>query len=698
MQEKLEIITTTDELNDLIKEVEKAKYVAYDIETTSVHRDAHIIGLSVCISKNKAYYIVTAKYNVTKRDDNGIGVEGTLEQTELFNKVQDFVIKLKEKKLLMHNAVFDCRVTNDTYDVELMPSVHTDTMVLTHLLDENSPKGLKDLGVKLFGENADVEQKEMLESARKNGGKFNKSKKIYEMYKADWKLIAKYGAKDALLTYKLFLKLVPQLKEENLVDYFYQESMPLLRGPTYEMNTKGLQLDMEELDQLNQSLTKECAQLEAEILEEIHPYVKDKYPGTSDKNTFNIGSPQQKAWLLFIRLGNTFKTLTDKGRDIAHSLMGEVPYGNAISKKKRLIQLMIEAGEKPERYIQCNDSIMQDFAGKYNWVSKLLEFQKKKKMLNTYAESFKKNSRYGIIYPSFNQCGTTSGRYSSSNPNFQNIPRRDRELAARIRKVIVPRDNCVFVGADYSQVEPRILASFSQDKALMECFEKNQDFYAVVGVPVYKVEASLYKGVEDSFEKLFPIFRDNTKTLVLANNYGQTINKLSKALTNENGEHYTLEEAQVLIDNYFEAYPGVEKFILETHEEVKNNGVVYNMYGRPRRIPDAKIIKFFGNKKHGELAYKYRTLLNLAVNFKIQGTAASIMNRAAIKFYNTVREKNIDATIVMQVHDELIVEVKENQAKECAKILQESMESAAELPGVPLKAEPSIGKNLAELK
>jgi DNA polymerase I-like protein with 3'-5' exonuclease and polymerase domains len=171
-------------------------------------------------------------------------------------------------------------------------------MILAHLLNENRRVGLKELTTTMFGESAAQEQKEMKESIVANGGETTKAS--YELYKADAQLIAHYGAKDALLTYKLFVALVPELYEQKLDTFFYdEESMPLLRGPTYQLNTTGVQIDGKALVTLQKTLEIEIAEAKHFVHYEIASHVKDKYPGTTKKNHFNSGSSSQLSWLLF---------------------------------------------------------------------------------------------------------------------------------------------------------------------------------------------------------------------------------------------------------------------------------------------------------------------------------------------------------------------------------------------------------------
>lgn len=628
---------------------------------------------------------------------------------------KEVISSLIGKSLVMHNAVFDCWMVQNNYNIDLMPHVHTDTMILAHLLNENRHNGLKELGTSIFGESAREEQLAMKASVTANGGLLTKDK--YELYKGDEDLIAKYGAKDTILTIKLFYLFVEQLMDEGLDKFFYEdESMPLLRGPTYDLNTTGLRVDPEKLQTLKATLEADIMSMEAFIHKEIWPHVKDKYPGDKKTNKFNIKAPQQLSWLLFEKLGNTFGTLTDGGKELCKDLGVRIPY--SVKDKKELIQNLKDStgqvhkkGEwdhkkqkegRPKKigdywkYLALDKKILGDLASKYEWVATLLEYRKTGKLLDTYVLGIQEKMRYNIIRSSFLQHGTTSGRYSSKAPNFQNLPRKDK----RIKSCIVSRPGKVFVGADYAQLEPRVFASMSKDETLMSSFAKGLDFYSVVGAPIFnKNSCSLVKDEEGSFSVKYPDLRDKAKVVALATPYGRTANFMASEMK------VKTDEAQTMIDNYFKAYPKVELMMLESHEIAKKEGRVLNLFGRPRRIPEAKeITSKYGHLPHGELPYEARTLLNLAMNHRIQSTGASIMNRAAISAWKNFKSlakddpRWLEIKIVLQVHDELILEGPEALAEDMILVLKDAMESTVVLPGVDLVAEPKVAKNLADLK
>ncbi len=695
------IIKTLGEMALLFEYLKDFEYVAIDCETTGLAKNSQIIGFSICAEPTVAFYVILSYWDVEQQ--KLVSLETEAQAKEVFQT-------LLSKKLIGHNIGFDCARINDIYRVDLMSSVHTDTLELAHVLDEERTKKLKELGHLIFGQGAKSEEEEMKASASRNGASLTKD--LYELYKADADLIAKYGAKDALLTFNLFQHLVPQLFEQGLDAFFYdEESMPLLKGPTYELNTTGLKVDTERLQALRGDLEASILESRAFINGEIRDLVKSKYPGTNKGNHFNVNATQQLAWLLFERLGEDFVTLTDGGREMAKALgvkttytfKGRQEFRSIVKANKGQIWYTPKSTDpktatgrtpKPKKvgdpwqYMSADADSLEIYADKYSWVKRFLEQKKNDKLLSTYVLGIQERTEYGIIRPSFLQHGTTSGRYGCRNPNFQNLPRDDK----RIKACIVARPGKVFVGSDYSQLEPRVFASVSQDPRLLECFRNGEDFYSVVGAPIFGItDCSLFKDDPGSFATKHKGLRNIAKAFALATPYGTTAANQAQVLGKSK------EECQEIIDKYFESYPQVEVMMLSQHEKAKTNGVVHSLYGRPRRIPQAMDIpKLYRNLPHAELPYEARNVLNLAMNHCVQSSAASIVNRAAIAFYQWAKSTGIDAKLVLNVHDQLVVECPEEISKVVAVELQRCMENTTTLPGVALIAKPFITKNLAD--
>lgn len=693
---KLNVLRTAQDIEVLQAYLKDFDYISYDCETTGLLRTDQVVGVSFCAEESQAFYIVLSEWNKE---------EGRLVDLGHYDRVKGLLESLKGKKLIMHNSIFDCSMAEFFFKTRLIDSLHTDTMVLAHLLNENRKVGLKELGKEYFGASAANEQAEMKASVEANGGMITKS--AYEMYKADSGILGKYGAQDAMLTYKLFYVLLEELFEEGLDKFFYEdESMLLLRGPTYELNTTGIKVDREQLITLKQTLQSECVEAKAFVYQEIDKHIKDKYPGDKAKNKFNIGSSSQLAWLMFGKLELEFGVLTDGGKEVCKAMGLKLPY-TAAAKRDFIASCLRHAGyvyqheavvngktvrakkiKEPWNYIKCDKTILTKYSTRYEWVKRLLEYQRKTKILTTYVEGFEERMLYGTLNPGFLQHGTTSGRYASRNPNFQNLPRDDK----RVKACMIPRPGKVFVGADYSQLEPRVFAYFSQDTELMKSFKEGKDFYSVIGMRVYDItDAIPFKDdTPGSFPVKYKKERDATKGYSLAATYGGTENRLSAIIGK------SIEQTREDIVKYFETFPGVHKFMMDCHDYAKTNGHISNLFGRKRRLPDAKRISKAA--KHGDLPYEQRTVLNLSVNHRVQSTGASIVNRSAIKIHELKQQLDMKAKLIVQVHDSLIYECDEGEeAENMAIIMQEAMENTIVLDGVGLQATPLIGNNLSKV-
>src|ERR1700677_831617 len=620
MQSKLTVINTIDGILGLGQILSQSmsqmsQFVAFDVETTGLTQQDTIIGFSICLSEEEAFYVILANYD----KHNGL----IFHDSQYLSFASELFRILQNKQLIMHNGVFDCMMVESNFKIKLINNLHTDTMILAHLLDENRKVGLKELSSSMYGESSTIEAEEMKASVLANGGVI--TKKNYEMWKADSQLLAKYGAKDALLTFRLFQDLLIELDDQGLYDFFYNdESMPLLRECTYDLNTTGIQVDIQRLNELKATLTAECAEHKAFVYKEIESHIKDKYPGTNKKNQFNVSSNQMLSWLLYGAYGLEFGTLTPGGKTICKALGLRLPY-TAVAKRQFIHLCETRAGQiyqpeaivngkkikakliqEPWKYIGVDKRGLAKLAPKHKWIAALLEYQKKNKLLNTYVKGMESRIQYGILKSSYLQHGTMTGRYASRSPNLQNLPRDDQ----RVKECLVSRPGKVFVSADYSQLEPRTFASYSQDPKLMAAFDGKTDFYSVIGKEVYeKDDCTPQKdGSADAFGVKYKKLRDLSKVIALASAYGA----LASQLAPTTGK--SIEDTAEDMNKYFERFPGVQKMMLEAHEIVKKTGRVTNLFGRIRRIPEAKrITAIYKNTKHADLPYDARKLLNTEI-------------------------------------------------------------------------------------
>jgi DNA polymerase-1 len=360
---------------------------------------------------------------------------------------------------------------------------------------------------------------------------------------------------------------------------------------------------------------------------------------------------------------------------------------------------------------QADDDFLASIANKYDWVIKLQDLNKLEKIRGTYIDGILDREESGYIYTSLLQFGTTSGRYASRNPNLQNLPRPKEDDSGlselvltytnAIRKGFIAPEGYVFIDADYSALEPRCFAHMSGDKNLQLIFHNGEDMYSAIAKRVFKLEnVGTYKKDPNFLGKLYPEKRQIIKALALAVTYGAEAFRIGELL----GVHRN--EAQQLIDDYLNTYPGLKSYIKNCHKEAVTDGKVRTIFGRIRHLPtamelhgefgpeivDAKWAKIRGL---GDERREYKNKLNNSTNFKIQGLAAHIVNRAMIRIARQFKHHGIDGWVTLQVHDQIIAAVKAEQSDQAKKIVQECMEKVADL-SVPLIAEPKIAYNLKD--
>lgn len=424
----------------------------------------------------------------------------------------------------------------------------------------------------------------------------------------------------AYISWKSVPVLETKLEETGMKELFHDIEMPLIYS-LFHMEQAGIRVEREALKEYGEKLKVKIDILEKEIYEEAG-------------ERFNINSPKQ---------------------------LGEVLFDH----------LKLPHGKKTKTGYSTAADVLDKLAPDYPLVQKVLDYRQLTKLNSTYAEGL---ANYigddGRIHGTFNQTITATGRISSTEPNLQNIPVR-MELGRAIRKVFVPEDGYVFVDADYSQIELRILAHMSGDDRLISAYQQAQDIHAITASQVFHTP----------LEEVTSLQRRNAKAVNFGIVYGISAFGLSEGLS------ISRKDAVEYIDKYFETYPGVKIFLDNLVAQGKEQGYVSSMFGRRRPIPELKSANFM-QRSFGE---------RVAMNSPIQGTAADIMKISMIRVDEALRTASMRSRIVLQVHDELLVETHKEELEQVKKILTEEMKHAADLK-VSLEVEANVGDTWFDAK
>lgn len=411
-----------------------------------------------------------------------------------------------------------------------------------------------------------------------------------------------------------------KLKQQGMDTLMKQIEMPLTRV-LYEMEVSGIQVKPDELKTYGEALVGRIGELEQSIYEQA---------GCE----FNINSPKQLGVILFEKIG-------------------------------------IPGGKKTKTGYSTAAEVLEKLAPEYPVVSDILEYRGLTKLKSTYADGLAayidENNR---IHSTFNQTITATGRISSTEPNLQNIPMR-MELGRRIRKVFVPQDGYLFMDADYSQIELRILAHMSDDKQLIEAYQMDEDIHRITASKVFHTP----------FEEVTDLQRRNAKAVNFGIVYGISSFGLSQDLS------ISKKEAAAYIEQYFETYPQVKNFLDTMVEQAKEKGYAVTLYGRRRPIPELSSSNFM-QRSFGE---------RVAMNSPIQGTAADIMKIAMIHVWERMKREKLQSRLILQVHDELLIETLSREEQQVRTILSEEMKQAADL-SVTLEIDLHTGSNWYEAK
>ena len=412
------------------------------------------------------------------------------------------------------------------------------------------------------------------------------------------------------------------LKADSALWNLYNEVELPLAEVLREMEQAGVRVDVEMLKHAEEQLSKELATLEQGIY-------------TAAGMTFNVNSPKQ---------------------------VGEVLFD----------QLKLDAKAKKSKTGQYSTSeeVLLGLKGKHEVVGMILEYRELKKLISTYISALPTyiNPETGKIHTTYNQTVTATGRLSSSNPNLQNLPIRS-ERGQLIRQAVIPDEGCLFLSADYSQIELRLMAHFSQDPHMVEAFRSGQDVHAATAAKIFGV----------SIEEVTKDQRRQAKTANFGIIYGISAFGLAQQLD------CSRSEAKALIDGYFAAFPGVIDYIERQKELARQQGYAVTLFGRKRYLPDIvshnATVRSFAERN--------------AVNSPIQGTAADIIKMAMVGISNRLKAEGLQAKMIMQVHDELNFNVPLNEVDRVKEIVVSEMQNVVHLT-VPLIADCGVGNNWLE--
>lgn len=487
--------------------------------------------------------------------------------------------------------------------------IKCDTMLASYLLDPSRRGHSLDALAQIFLQHATIPIKELI----------GKGKSQILFSEVDIPRASTYASEDADVTFRVSNILCPRVESEGLGDLFFNVELPLI-PVLAEMELTGVRVNTDYLE----TLSKEFG----DVLQSTQAQIYD-LAGES----FNINSPKQLGVILFDRIGLKPLKKTKTGR----------------STSLEVLEKLALQHELPE---------------------KILEYRSVFKLKSTYADALTNlvNPKTGRIHTSYNQAVAATGRLSSSDPNLQNIPIRTAE-GRKIRRAFIPDENHVFVAADYSQIELRVMAHLSGDERLRDAFTTGEDIHAITAASVFQCSPA----------HVTPDMRRKAKEINFGIIYGMGAFRLAGQIG------VGMKMARQYLEDYYTTYAGVRRYMEEVPVKAAEVGFVTTLLGRKRFLPDLNS----SNKIAQQAARR------VAVNTTIQGTAADLMKLAMIKVHDALAGSGLPARMILQVHDELILEVREDAAEEAVALLKREMEGACTLD-VPVEVETAMGHNWDE--
>ena len=605
------VVDTPEALEAMVAELASSARFSFDTETTALDMmAAGLVGLSFSNAPGCGWYVP-----VGHEDGQQLALESVLDSIRP-------VMESKEVPKIAHNANFDMMIlANHGVDVK---NLAFDTMLAAHLSGRKAV-GLKDLAL-------DCLHQEMTPISELIGT----GRKQITMAQVPIEKAAPYAAADADFTISFYDVIRREVDEKGVSKALSTIEMPLV-PVLVRMQRNGAALDTQLLNQMSAELGEQLSLIEAEMYELVG-------------HQFNLNSSQQLGDVLFkeLRLPPTKRTQKGYSTD-ASSLEG--------------LKAILDQG-KGENVDPKSREVLD----------KILEYRQLSKIKSTYLDALPSlvNPGTGRIHTSYNQTGSATGRVSSNDPNVQNIPVRT-ELGRRVRKAFVAKStpDWLLLGADYSQIELRILAHLSQDPGLLEAFSRSEDIHAATASSVYGVPLT---DVTADMRRIAKIM-----------NFGVIYGLSAFGISQQTG--LTAEEGKTFIETYFSKYPGIRQYIDSVKAQVGQSGYVETLNGRRRYIPEIKSSNFHV-RSAGE---------RMAINMPIQGTAADIIKIAMVRIQERLDDLRLRSMMIIQVHDELIFDVPREELEQMKAIVPELMPSAMQL-AVPLDVELKTGDTWGDME
>jgi len=624
---QLNLFATSHTTPEVVEEIETTELKSYETEKPNYHfvdteeKQKELVSL---LLKQKSVCFDTETNSLEARNADLVGIAFSFKTKEAY--YVPFPEDFEEAKALLqlfapyfesesvekvaHNIKYDEQVIN-RYDIKIR-GPRFDTMIAHYLLSPDGKHGM-DFLAEYYLRYQTIPIEDLL-------GKKGKNQKT--MRDIEQKDIVRYAGEDADITWQLKELFEPEIQKDHLKHLFYEIEMPLSEV-LKAMEQEGINLDVAHLKTFSEELAVDLDELEKKILE---------YAGED----LNVNSPKQLGEILFEKL--------------------------EISKKAKKT--------KTGQY-STSEETLQAHINDHPIIPLILDYRSLRKLKSTYVDPLPEliDEKDGRLHTHYMQTVAATGRLSSTNPNLQNIPIRTERGREMRRAFIAKNDDYLLMAADYSQIELRIMAAFSQDKNMMEAFNNNLDIHTATAAKVYDI----------NIEDVSKTQRSNAKAVNFGIIYGQSAFGLAQNLG------ISRKEAKEIIDSYFAQYPTIKAYMSEVKEEAKEKGYVETIMQRRRYLPDINsnnaIVRGFAERN--------------AINAPIQGSAADIIKVAMINIYKRMKKENLQSRMLLQVHDELVFDVLKSEKDIMAKLVKEEMENAVGL-SVPLIVEMDFAENWLE--